>query len=84
IQASLAPTSLDIVNDSASHAHHDAMRGNTSPETHFTITVVSEAFQGKGLVQRHRMVHKLLQEEMDAGLHALVLNTKTPKEMGQE
>lgn len=36
IQASLNPTTLNIVNDSASHAGHEAMRGNTSPETHFT------------------------------------------------
>ena len=48
------------------------------------VDVVSAAFEGKGAVQRHRMVYQLLQAEIDAGVHALALRTKTPAEVGQK
>ncbi|ORX62141.1 hypothetical protein DM01DRAFT_1403839 [Hesseltinella vesiculosa] len=64
IMASLEPTILETVNESHLHAHHSAMKGNTNKETHFKVTVVSEKFQGKPLVQRHRMIHALLGDEL--------------------
>lgn len=33
-------------------------------------------------MQRHRLVYSALQAELDAGLHALVIKAKTPKEAG--
>lgn len=48
------------------------------------VEIVSAAFDGKNAVQRHRMVYQLLQEEIDAGLHALALKTKTPAEVGRQ
>ena len=35
INEALKPTSMEIFNDSHKHAHHQAMRGSTSRETHF-------------------------------------------------
>lgn len=35
-------------------------------------------------MQRHRMIYAALKEELDQGLHALVLKTYTPKEAGME
>ncbi|KAI7869775.1 bola-like protein-domain-containing protein [Spinellus fusiger] len=84
ITEALAPTTLDIKNESHLHAHHEPMRGNTNPETHFKIMVVSESFTGKTLMQRHRILHGLLEHELQTGLHALVLKTKTPAEMEKE
>jgi len=46
-----------------------------------SVKVVSEAFEGKKAVQRHRMVYSLVQAELDAGLHALSLKLFTPKEV---
>ncbi|KAI8136983.1 bola-like protein-domain-containing protein [Fennellomyces sp. T-0311] len=77
----LEPSSLEIVNESHLHAHHAAMRGNTNPETHFRITIVSEHFAGKSMMQRHRLVYGLLNEELQNGIHALSLKTKTKEEM---
>ncbi|KAF8236598.1 bola-like protein [Tricholoma matsutake] len=78
----LQPTSLTIVNDSWKHRHHAPMReqaGNNG-ETHFSILVVSNAFQGMSLTQRHRMIYSALSEEFSAGLHALSLKAKTEDE----
>lgn len=58
------------------------MAGNVSSETHFALSIVSDAFKSKMQPARHRMVYALLQEEMarEGGLHALQLSTKTPEE----
>ena len=82
LTSALAPSTLNIANDSASHAHHAAMRGNTSPETHFRLVIVSDAFKAKPQPARHRMVYKILGDElaMQGGVHALQLSTRTVEE----
>lgn len=82
ITQALNPSSLEIYNDSHLHAHHKAMQGSTSRETHFRIAVTSEAFESKMQPARHRMVYALLKEELEreGGVHALQLRTRTPKE----
>lgn len=46
---------------------------------HFEAVVVSEAFEGKTLVQQHRMVNAILREHIQGQLiHALALKTYTP------
>ncbi|KAM5531593.1 hypothetical protein V8D89_014762 [Ganoderma adspersum] len=79
----LRPSQLDITNDSWQHRHHAPMRaaGGGNGETHFSVHVVSEQFQGKSTMQRHRMIYAALSEEFAAGLHALSLKTKTPSEV---
>ncbi|MCJ1312733.1 hypothetical protein MMC25_006409 [Agyrium rufum] len=85
ITEALDPTAIEIYNDSANHAHHRAMAGNTSPETHFRVLVTSEAFRGKTQIQRHRLINGLLKNELnqEGGIHALQLQTKVP-EIGAE
>ncbi|KAL1967804.1 hypothetical protein VTN77DRAFT_2493 [Rasamsonia byssochlamydoides] len=77
-----SPTTLIIRNDSHLHAHHAAMQGSTSKETHFHVTITSDAFQSKPQPARHRMVYALLKDEMsrEGGIHALQLRTRTPEE----
>ncbi|KAF9263359.1 bola-like protein [Marasmius fiardii PR-910] len=79
----LEPSELAIVNDSWQHRHHAAMRaqGGGNGETHFSVHIVSEAFQGKTTIQRHRMIYDILAEELQQGLHSLSLKTKTPAEI---
>lgn len=80
----LKPLHLEVTNDSHLHAHHAAMRavGGGNGESHFTVDVVSSAFEGKRQMQRHRLIYSTLQTELDAGLHALVIKAKTPEEAG--
>ena len=46
---------------------------------HFAARVVSPAFAGKSRVQQHQMVYAALKGEMGGALHALALETATPK-----
>jgi stress-induced morphogen len=75
------PTRLTIVDESYKHRGHEPMRGKNAEETHFYIEIVSSVFQGKKMLERHRMVNEALAKEFEQGLHALSLKTKTPEEM---
>ncbi|KAB8236463.1 BolA family protein [Aspergillus alliaceus] len=86
ISTAFNPSNLIIRNDSHLHAHHAPMRGSVSKETHFHVTITSEAFQSKMQPARHRMVYALLKDEMsqEGGIHALQLRTRTPEEEQRE
>ena len=47
---------------------------------HFEAVVVSEAFEGKSTLQRHRLVYATLGEKMGHEIHALGLRTEIPGE----
>jgi stress-induced morphogen len=54
-------------------------RDLTGGGDHWQVIVVSPAFEGKGLVEQHRMVNEALKDEMgDQRIHALALKTFTP------
>lgn len=70
------PVSLVIIDDSARHAGHaGAAPGG---ETHYSVEIVSEAFEGLSRVQVQRTVMMVLQAEFDSGLHALSLKATAP------
>lgn len=76
--ATLDPTALDVVDDSAKHAGHAGARAGG--QTHYAVTVVSPRFEGLGRVARHRLVNQALEPEFGSGLHALSLVLRTPGE----
>lgn len=47
---------------------------------HYAALVVSEAFTGKTRVQQHQMVYQALEGRLGGELHALALQTGTPKD----
>ena len=48
---------------------------------HWQLVVVSAAFEGKGLVEQHRMVNEALKEPLaDQRIHALALKTFSPQQ----
>ena len=79
LNAALSPEKLDVIDNSAQHAGHAG--ANPEGESHFAVTVVSSAFEGKNRVQRQRMVYAALAEEMSGRVHALELKTLTPDEL---
>lgn len=68
------PNYLLVENES--HKHHVP----DDSETHFKIVLVSEQFQTLTKIARHRLINRLLAEELDQGLHALSLSLHTPDE----
>jgi stress-induced morphogen len=56
------------------------MKDLTGTEDHWQASIVSTAFAGKSLIQRHRMVMAALADEMKGPIHALTMDLKTPDE----
>ena len=68
----LAPTHLEVLDESAAHAGH-AGAGPEGFGTHFRVRISALQFAGISRVQRHRLVYDALQDFVDAGLHALAI-----------
>lgn len=47
---------------------------------HFEALVVSNAFEGKSLIERHQVVYAALGDAMRQRVHALALKTLTPSQ----
>jgi BolA protein len=71
------PERLEIRDDTARHAGH---AGAVSGGGHFEILIVSAEFEGKSLLDRHRMVHEALKDLIGRDIHALGLRTSAPSE----
>jgi BolA protein len=78
LQRGFEPERLDIVDDSARHAGHRAAR--PEGESHFSVTIVSPAFQGLSRVERQRRVYAALAEELSGPVHALSVKALAPGE----
>ncbi|NBQ85741.1 MAG: BolA family transcriptional regulator [Methylophilaceae bacterium] len=66
----LAPSKLDIQDDSALHAGHKGNGGGG----HFTLTIVSDAFCKQSAVTRHRLVYQILADLIPHKIHALSIH----------
>lgn len=76
LSLAFSPEKLSITDDSEKHRGHAGHR--EGGETHFTVEIVSEAFAGKGRVERQRMVNKVLADELAGQVHALSIKAEAP------
>lgn len=74
----LAPTRLEITDDSSQHRGH---AGAASGGGHFSVTIVSEKFNNQNMIQRHRLVYLAVNDMMPAEIHALSINALSPGEV---
>lgn len=73
--ATLAPTQLDVVDESHLHAGHAGARDGGG---HFRLHIVSTAFAGKNTVARHRLIYDTLGDLMRGRIHALAIRAEVP------
>lgn len=73
----LAPTSLEVIDESAAHAGH---AGAASGGGHFAVRIVAEAFRGQSAVERHRIVYRALGALFAREVHALSIEALAPDE----
>ena len=67
-----APAELNVIDESHKHAGHAGAR--PEGETHFRVEIVAEAFGGKSLIERHRMINQTLAAELADRVHALSIS----------
>lgn len=65
---------LEVTNESDRH--------NVPPgsESHFKLVLVADAFEGAGLLARHRLINTLLATELAGPVHALAIHAYTRAE----
>ena len=68
----LAPTQLEVLDESGDHAGHSGANG-TGFGTHFRVRIQAPAMAGKPRVAQHRLVYDALQEFIDQGVHAIAI-----------
>ena len=77
LTAALAPTVLELVDESALHAGH---AGAASGGGHYRLRIVSARFEGLRLVMRHRLVYDSVHDMMRTEIHALAITALAPSE----
>ncbi len=79
--AALAPSVLEIRDDSAQHVGHAGARGGAG---HFSLTIVSEAFSGLSRLARQQRVLREVGDLLPHPVHALSLKALTPEEFASQ
>ena len=78
LTAALAPTRLDLEDQSDRHIGHAGHDGRG--ESHFALTIESADFTGLGRVERQRKVYAALGDLMHDRVHALTIRALAPGE----
>jgi BolA protein len=73
----LAPELIEVIDDSHLHAGHAGARSGGG---HYSLSIVSAAFDGKNTVSRHRLIYDALGDMMRQDIHALAIQARTPEE----
>jgi BolA family transcriptional regulator, general stress-responsive regulator len=76
LRAALAPTALEVEDDSHLHAGHAGAREGR----HFTVRIAAAAFAGRSRVTRHRLVYDAARSLIAEGIHALAIEARAPDE----
>ncbi|MGH8851509.1 MAG: BolA family protein [Casimicrobiaceae bacterium] len=76
--ADLAPSALEIHDDSAEHAGHAGAAGGAG---HFSLLIVSNAFSGVSRLERHQQVLNRLTDLLPHPIHALSIRALAPDEL---
>lgn len=78
LQLELATQKLVITDDSHLHSKH--AEAKASGGGHFTVQIISDKFQGKSAIERHKMVYVALGDAMGSAIHAISIKAQTPEE----
>ena len=76
LEQALQPRWLQVQDDSHLHAGHAGAREGR----HFSVRIVSPAFDGLSRVARHRLVYDAARSLIQEGIHALAIEARTPAE----
>ena len=77
LEAALAPSALDISDDSAAHAGH---AGALTGKGHFSLRIVADRFTGLPPLKRHRLIYAALEALLETDIHALSIDARAPQE----
>lgn len=83
LQEKIGATIVEIEDRSELHKHHQGRMNAPVGSGHYDAIVVAASFDGKTMMQQHRMVYEALEDQMQTTIHALSLKTYTPEQWQQ-
>ncbi len=78
LEETFAPESLDVDDDSHEHVGHEGAKGGLG---HFSVSIVSERFNGMRVLARHRAIYTALGDMMQTDIHALAIDAIASDEL---
>ena len=78
LRGAFNPQHIELTDESHLHAGHAGAR--PEGETHFRLSIVSDAFAGRSRVERHRMINQVLADDLATRVHALAISALPPSD----
>jgi len=75
--STLAPESIELFDESGAHVGHTGAQAGG----HYRLVIVSPRFEGRGRVERHRMIYQALGPLPELRIHALAIDAYAPGEI---
>jgi BolA protein len=60
---------------------HEGHAGAKDGRGHFRVLIIAEVFEGKTMIERHRMIYRVLDDMMRLDIHALAIDVWSPDEL---
>jgi BolA family transcriptional regulator, general stress-responsive regulator len=79
LHAALQPVHMELYDESDRHIGHAGHDGRG--ESHFNLHIIAEVFEGKSRVDRQRLIHAAIAEELAERVHALSIIARAPSEV---
>jgi BolA protein len=78
LKEAFEPETLGVEDESHLHAGHEGAKDGRG---HFRVLIISSNFEGKSLIERHRMIYRVLDDMMRVDIHALAIDCWSPDEL---
>ena len=72
------PEILGVEDESYLHEGH---AGAKDGRGHFRVLIIAEIFEGKTMIERHRLIYRVLDDMMRLDIHALAIDVWSPDEL---
>ncbi|HKJ16866.1 MAG TPA: BolA family protein [Xanthomonadales bacterium] len=78
LEQALNPEQLSIEDEGHMHVGHEGARDGRG---HFRVMVISDAFEGLSMLQKHRAIYDALGDLMKTDIHALAIDAYSSSEL---
>jgi len=78
LAAAFDPETLGVEDESYLHEGHE---GAQDGRGHFRVLIITEMFEDKSMIERHRMIYRVLDDMMRLDIHALAIDAWSPDEL---
>ena len=78
LNEAFSPETLGVEDESHLHEGHEGAKDGRS---HFWLLFIAEIFEEKTMIERHRMIYRVLDDMMRLDIHALAIDAWSPDEL---